>query len=106
MKLIGRKIYIAWGDNQVVALEKLSMNPEDLGMKKCSDVKPGDRNPEDYIRLADVVEILDEVKTVNHRLPMNPSLHGRTLEDFFVNTGNWIDEKDAERLNAGKGHAN
>lgn len=98
MKMIGRKLYLAWGDNTVVAIEKLSISPEAFGMKKPSEIEIGDKEGEDYACLADVMDVFGERQELNLRPPVNPSHAGATIDRFFCDQGNWIDEKDAAFL--------
>lgn len=66
MQKLGDKIFIATGKNTVIAIEKLTVSPEEMGMKPVT--KDG-TNPRDHIRLAEVWDILGVLSEMNVREP-------------------------------------
>lgn len=101
MKMVGRKIFLSWGENTVVAIEKLAVSPEEFGMKKPSQMSKGpykERDPGEYIQLADVIDMFGERVVRDFRTPACPTILGSEIDRFFTDRGNWLDENDLEPM--------
>lgn len=66
MRKLGDKIFIAVDKDTVIAIEKLTVTPEEMGMKP---ITPDGVNPRDHIRLAEVWDILGVLSEMNVREP-------------------------------------
>lgn len=66
MRKLGDKIFIAINKDTVIAIEQLTVTPEEMGMKP---ITPDGVNPRDHVRLAEVWDILDVLTEMNIREP-------------------------------------
>lgn len=76
MRKIGDKIYIALNEDTVVAIEKLSVTPEEMGMRP---IEEDGLNPNDHIRLSEIWDIFGAITDMNVR---EPSLDFTTMKEL------------------------
>lgn len=79
MRKIGDKIYIALNKDTVVAIEKLSVTPEEMGMRPIEEEGV---NPQDHIRLSEVWDIFGAITEMNVREPGLDSASMKELVDL------------------------
>lgn len=100
MNVIGRKIYIAWGPNMTLAIEKLVVPPEQFGLSsKLEDNGYNRPMKVPQVKIYDVFEILGERIEREVGLPAQPSHNGSEFNDYLTNNGNWATEEELNNFN-------
>jgi hypothetical protein len=85
VELIGRRLLIYWG-NKVIAIEKLVIAPEELGLSQDNPCK-----------LQDIVRVLDEVQFRDAGEPEH-NVYGRTADGYITDGRCWITKAEQQSL--------
>ncbi len=104
-KFVGRRLYIVFGDNIVVSIEKLNISPSELGLQNPME-KDADGNLIVHhdgrgMKLFDVFHrtkegedvCVEEFVTENIGTPSN-TRGGCRLEDYFCEKSSWVTQEE------------
>ena len=98
MKVIGRKIYIGWGANTVIAIEKHCIPPCSIGLTHKLDENNHLKYVKPHVKLVELVEFNGQVLERQLDQPYEPTPNGSEFNNYMTNQGNWLTQEEFDEF--------
>jgi len=98
--IIGRKLYIGWGENVVVAIEKLNIPAKSMGLEHTIKDCYGTAK---HLKLVNIVTLMGErveVPVKGVLVDMDVTELGAEFQEFLTNKYNWATDVEFDWLDS------